>query len=328
MSEQHQWRQFEKLVARIEKMAAPLGAAVKSPDRIPDLVTGELREVDASIRYQIGTTPILITIECRKRNRKQDDTWIEQLATKRAKIGAAKTIAVSSTGFSGSAHKTARLHNIELRQLSELQTINPDEWFLKGGAVHICREFSEIKCAVTLKCSDGRPADWSAAMKDEFQPVFHHKLINSPFPAATLLSIAEQVQPEAFRDVPLDGTPKVVTLTLDFASCTGDARLLVKWIDRNRHDCLAEVSYVRLTVTAAYRTAVCNLDSGIHHTYKGPEGTDIKHSHFDTEWLGLPVRFDHQQDAAGNITASWELRRDAQPPRPPTQPAPPPKNPT
>ena len=286
--------------------------------------------LDAAIRYQIGTTPILITIECRRRNRKQDDTWIEQLASKRAKIGAAKTIAVCSKGFSESAYKTAKLHNIELRQLSELQSINPDEWFLKGGAVHICREFSEITCAVTLKCSDGRPAGWSAAMKDEFQPVFYHKLIHSPFPAATLLSIVEEVQPEAFDDVPLNGTPKVVTLTVDFSSSTGDARLLVKWIDHNRHDCLTEVSYVRLTVTVAYRTAVRDLDSGVHHVYKGPEGTEIKHSHFDTEWLGLPVRFDHQQDSTGRTSASWEVLKTAQPDPPgsASPPLAPPKSPT
>ena len=59
-----QWREFEKLIARIEQAMAPLDAAVRSPDRIPDKVTGELREVDASIRYKVGTCPILITIEC------------------------------------------------------------------------------------------------------------------------------------------------------------------------------------------------------------------------------------------------------------------------
>ncbi len=46
------WRQFEKFIARIEQAMAPSGAVVKSPDRIPDKLTGELREVDASIRYK------------------------------------------------------------------------------------------------------------------------------------------------------------------------------------------------------------------------------------------------------------------------------------
>ena len=42
-----EWRQFEKLVARIEADAGPLGLTVVSPDRIRCKITGRLREVDA-----------------------------------------------------------------------------------------------------------------------------------------------------------------------------------------------------------------------------------------------------------------------------------------
>lgn len=92
------WRQFEQLVARIEADAGPLGLTVTSPDRIRCRTTGRLREVDASVRTQIGTSSILITVECRKRRAKQDVTWIEELATKKHAIGAARTIAVSLPG--------------------------------------------------------------------------------------------------------------------------------------------------------------------------------------------------------------------------------------
>src|SRR5574339_176153 len=57
------WKEVQALVARIEHLAAPKGAKVKSPDRIRDKVTGQLRDVDASIRYRVGTTEILIAIE-------------------------------------------------------------------------------------------------------------------------------------------------------------------------------------------------------------------------------------------------------------------------
>ena len=100
MVQEEDWREFERLVARIERDLAPRGAVVRSPDRVPDLVTGSLREVDASIRFTVGSAPILITIECRRRAAVQDDTWIEQLAAKKEKVGAAKTIAVSASGFS------------------------------------------------------------------------------------------------------------------------------------------------------------------------------------------------------------------------------------
>lgn len=61
------WREFEKLISQIEEALCPKGAIVKSPDYISDLNTGTLREVDASIRFEVGSAPILITIECRDR---------------------------------------------------------------------------------------------------------------------------------------------------------------------------------------------------------------------------------------------------------------------
>ncbi len=72
------------------------------------------------MRAKVGTSTVLITIECRKRRAKQDVTWIEQLAAKKANIGAARTIAVSSTGFSAEAEMVARHYGIDLRNLSEV----------------------------------------------------------------------------------------------------------------------------------------------------------------------------------------------------------------
>lgn len=91
------WREFEKVVARIEADAAEAGLSVTSPDRIRCKITGRIREVDASIRQLKGDAELLTTIECRRRNTREDVTWIEQLATKRQSLGAISTIAVSST---------------------------------------------------------------------------------------------------------------------------------------------------------------------------------------------------------------------------------------
>ncbi len=118
-------RDFEKLIARIENVLAPIGAEIKSPDYISDLVTGYPREVDVSIRIDEGNNTKLVTVECRDHRNKgkklaQNDPWIEQLITKREKIGAWRTIAVSSGGFSSSAITTAKHYGIELRQLDEI----------------------------------------------------------------------------------------------------------------------------------------------------------------------------------------------------------------
>ena len=122
------WRELELLVAHIEDQLSPKGAIVNSPDKVLDNVSGSMREVDASIRYNIGSTPILITIECRNRGKVQDDIWIEQLAKKKEKIGASATIAVSRNGFTSPAKKTAKHNNIELRTIKEIEDSTSLEW--------------------------------------------------------------------------------------------------------------------------------------------------------------------------------------------------------
>jgi hypothetical protein len=122
-----EWREFERLIARIEADAGPRGLVVKSPDRLRCKLTGRLREVDASVRAKVGTNEMLITIECRRRSKLQDVTWIEQLATKKSSIGADRTIAVSASGFSADAKIAASHAGISLRTVSDLTVtdINP-----------------------------------------------------------------------------------------------------------------------------------------------------------------------------------------------------------
>jgi hypothetical protein len=122
-----EWREFEQLIARIEADAGPRGIVVTSPDRIRCKLTGRLREVDATIRAKAGTADMLITIECRRRTKVQDVTWLEQLATKRSSIGADRTIAVSLSGFSPEAETAAQRLGITLRRIADVQTedLNP-----------------------------------------------------------------------------------------------------------------------------------------------------------------------------------------------------------
>lgn len=131
------WREFERLVSRIEHALAGTNVAVKSPDRIPSLITRRKREVDASLRAKIGSAELLITIECRKRKAAQDVTWIEQLGCKKQAIGAARTIAVASTAFSADAILAAAHYGIDLRVLSEVTEQDVQNWILPQSVTHV-----------------------------------------------------------------------------------------------------------------------------------------------------------------------------------------------
>lgn len=121
-------REFEKLVAGIEKSLAPYGAIITSPHKIKDRDTGGWREVDATIQHKIGPTDILIAIECRDRSVSDDVVWIEQLATKQISIGASKMIAVSSRGFTAPAIEKAEKKGIETRTLRKIKPKDIKSW--------------------------------------------------------------------------------------------------------------------------------------------------------------------------------------------------------
>jgi len=151
VTQNSKWREFEKLITLVEHHLGPMGAVVRSPDHIADKVTGQPREVDASIRYQVGSVPILITIECRDRVSTEDVTWIEQLISKRDSIGASATVAVSATGFSGPAKEKAKAHGIETRVLKEVSDEAIRNWAEHLQLVVVRGRFNIVRTSVRLK---------------------------------------------------------------------------------------------------------------------------------------------------------------------------------
>ena len=302
MGQKKDWRRFEEFVSRIEEAAAGHDAVVKSPDRIRDLTTGRLREVDASIRQRIGTTEILVTIECRKRGRTQDDTWIEQLATKRQKIGAARTIAVSSTGFTASAIATAVHFGIELRTISEVSPSDMDGWFLSTGAVHICRLIENIRCGVVLYKDDKQPEATGFWAPDVELPVCYQHNMKSPFGLRDYIPLLEIAYPTKFDGVPLDGTKVDLEFPIEWRF--GDLSLATtlgrKWVYLT--NLFAEVSY---------QSVVCELQDGLHHEYRSESGDKIQHTSFDSTFLGIPVTFEHQSDPSGGQVVRRRFRSQA-----------------
>lgn len=141
-------REFEELVATLEKELSETSVEVKSPDNIYDKVAEEYREVDVSLRHNIDSSEILTAIECRYRKRKQGIEWIEQIATKRDDIGANNAIAVSSKGFSNGARKKAYGKNIELRTLGEIDPKEIVEWFQPTGLEIQNKSYNLLKATI------------------------------------------------------------------------------------------------------------------------------------------------------------------------------------
>ncbi len=243
------WREFELLVSRLEADAGPAGLTVKSPDRIRSKVTGRLREVDGSIRYRIGSVEVLITLECRRRTRIQDVTWIEQLASKRMAVGADRTVAISASGFTEDARVMAEANGISLRKLSDLSIVDVNSllrldfvlfWHKVSALARIgVREFRSLDWTVP----DPEDVDvWLPKDTDPFAAIFHSEKTGESWclndlwlelqEATDPFDGVEKAQPPVLRTAcfPYPGTVTVTANGEDYV--VGDVLLTIAlWIE-------------------------------------------------------------------------------------------------
>ena len=214
-------RDLELLVARIEEVLVPQGAVVKSPDYIVDRVTGDRREVDVSIRMQVGSVPVLIVIECRDREDVEDVTWIEQLAQKCSDLRA-KGVAVSSAGFSAGAEKKAAFWGIETRRIDELTPAAISGWFQAGELTLRAQRVEILYAAFNLD------RDWKAPVLGEDERNRLSQAVKSAKPLVCKTDGVEcgfdavwaaiRNRPGLYDGVPDDGTAIERELMLNFTN--------------------------------------------------------------------------------------------------------------
>ena len=300
MADKPKWQEFEELVAAIEEAAAPRGARVTRNDHLADIITGEMRQVDATIRFRAGSTDILILIECRDRDRTEDVRWIEEMVMKLRGLAASKIILVSSTGFTQPARAKAEHYGVDLRELAAINADEIDDWFLPHGIVHLFRLVEDTQCSVVLAADREHPIEIDAN-----QPVLLHKIVHTPFPPVAFLNFVEMTDPKRFWAVPLDGSKTPVMIELDGADPNlipvplgvpkPEGARLTLLRDGAAHD----IATIKLTFSISYEAAAFAPGDGTHHLYGAPEGAKIQHSQFKGEVFGLPVTFEHQADDEG-----------------------------
>lgn len=274
-----EWREFERLIARIEADAGPQGLVVKSPDRLRCKLTGRLREVDASVRGKVGTTDVLVTIECRRRSRIQDVTWIEQLATKKNSIGADRTIAVSLSGFSAEAEAAASHVGISLRKVADL-TVSDLNPLLELDMVM----FWHKACAVTaVGIRRYRPGEDAVPEPEDadyilppdtdlFAAIFHDTEDGSSW---SLNHVWRQVQEalEPYAEVEKGAPPAVKTARVPYkGNVTVDTP-----------DGPQRLGHVFLSVAMWIEPEVVPIEEAIKVSYSDPDGNSVHRVEFSSE---------------------------------------------
>lgn len=299
------WQEFERLASDLESCAGSTSVTVKCPDRIRSLSTNRLREVDASIRVRVGSTEVLITIECRDRTRLEDITWIEQLVTKRAALGISRTIAVSAKGFTEGARQCAAHHGIELRHLAEISRDDILNWCQVPGieAIEDHRHIRAVAFGIDL--ADGcespvRLGEHSLAPDIANAKTLIDAVSGQTLSAADLITIFARNRPAEYDSIvraTRDGTFHTLSLELPrsrFQLCIDDQRVdLCKCV-------------IEFTVTQ--RSSLYPITRVVR--YSGESGTIAERAECDLVIGGQAIRFALQRNSDG-LTGLHVVRIDA-----------------
>jgi hypothetical protein len=107
------------LLASLESALSNEKITISSPEFLMGRLSGIPREVDVAIHGMVGSSPVLVIMECRDRSSVQGVDWIQEVATKREDVGAHVAVVVSASAFSPGASSMARSKGILLRRIRD-----------------------------------------------------------------------------------------------------------------------------------------------------------------------------------------------------------------
>jgi len=136
---------LERQVHRIHELIEGFDSEVKWNDHVPDPDTyPRKRQIDVTILKDGKLT----LVECRKRRRRQDVHWIEELYGRRQSCNAETVIAVAQEGFTINAQRKAERFGVILRDLQPLSDTDVANW---GGQITLTLhyyQYSDVKLAI------------------------------------------------------------------------------------------------------------------------------------------------------------------------------------
>lgn len=213
---------LQDLVEVIEKLHLPEGFTVTTNRFVYDDEGDQIAELDIEIRGRVGSTDFAWLIECRDRPSQGAGpiSWIEQLVTRRERLGFHKVTAVSSTGFAPGAAKFAEASGIELRGLREVTADSIIEWLgvTTIDEIHRLHGIRGWKVLVY----PATPRDAFDALAARLPNITANDRVLRAIDSGSAVSplsafkLAVQQNPELFDDVVPNGAVKQLDVTVNY----------------------------------------------------------------------------------------------------------------
>lgn len=103
---------FEELVTWIQQSVHE-NAQIIPNEKVPDIHTKKIRQIDISIRLSDGPTHLFVMVEVRDHNKPVDVRYIEEINSKKQSVGANAAFIVSRSGFTKTALEKANYLGIQ-----------------------------------------------------------------------------------------------------------------------------------------------------------------------------------------------------------------------
>jgi hypothetical protein len=111
------WREFEDLAASIQKQFVGADATVTTNDHIRGRRTGDLRQIDITIRQRVGQFEMLVVIDCKDYKTPVDVKDVEAFIGLLEDVAGNKGVIIAARGFTSGAKKRAADARIEILTL-------------------------------------------------------------------------------------------------------------------------------------------------------------------------------------------------------------------
>lgn len=155
MKQSASWRDFEELVERIQRSLNP-ESEVAANQFLEGHDSGGRRQVDIVIRHTIGTTKLLLIVECKRKTRPIDLKEMEEFIGLKEDVRAHAGIMVSANGFSKRALRIAQKNNIQTFTIAETEK---DSWRVSLAASILVEEWILIPRLFRIYRRDGSTSD-------------------------------------------------------------------------------------------------------------------------------------------------------------------------
>lgn len=133
--ERKTWQQFEDLVERIHRKLHKRALVTRNA-KILGRISKSVRQIDVSIRYQLGPVPVLMIVECKRHRTKIDTPLMSSFIGTMQDVGAHAGVMVSERGFTKGAVNMAKQANVSVYKLRDTTT---DDW-LQNMKIHLLVE--------------------------------------------------------------------------------------------------------------------------------------------------------------------------------------------